>query len=66
MDSQAPVFRHTARGSKLSAAQDQDRVAFEADEYDPRTRSGWSVLVTGRAQAWYEDEEVELLARSPR
>ena len=62
MDSQAPVFR-TARGSKLSAAQDQDVVAFEADEYDPRTRSGWSVLVTGRAQAVYEDEEVERLGQ---
>ena len=62
MDSQAPVFR-TARGSKLSAAQGQDVVAFEADEYDARTRSGWSVLVNGRAYAVYEDDEIERLGQ---
>jgi len=62
MDSQAPVFR-TARGSKLSAAQGQDVVAFEADEYDPGTRSGWSVLINGRAYAVYEDEEIERLGQ---
>jgi hypothetical protein len=27
----------TDRGSKLSAAERQDHVAFEADDYDPRT-----------------------------
>ena len=62
MDRQAPVFR-TARGSKLSAAQGQDVVAFEADEYDPRTRSGWSVLVNGRAYAVYEDDEIGRLGQ---
>ena len=48
MDGHDPVFR-TARGPKLSAAEGQDVVAFEADAYDERTRSGWSVLVNGRA-----------------
>ena len=37
MDGPNPVFR-TARGSKLSAAEDQNLVAFEADDYDERTR----------------------------
>ena len=54
MDGQDPVFR-TARGSKLSAAEGQNVVAFEADDYDERTRSGWSVLVNGRAHAIYEE-----------
>jgi hypothetical protein len=38
-------------------------VAFEADEYDERTRSGWSVLVNGRAHAIYEDAEIRRLSR---
>ena len=54
MDGNDPVFR-TARGSKLSAAEGQDVVAFEADAYDERTRTGWSVLVNGRAYAIYEE-----------
>lgn len=62
MDGQDPVFR-TARGSKLSAAEGQNVVAFEADEYDERTRSGWSVLVNGRAHAIYEEAEIQRLSR---
>ena len=60
VDRQDPVFC-TARGSKLSAAEDQDLVAFEADEYDKRTRSGWSVLVNGCAQAVCEEAEIQRL-----
>lgn len=52
MDGPNPVFR-TARGSKLSAAEGQNLVAFEADEYDKRTQSGWSVLVNGRVEVIY-------------
>jgi uncharacterized protein len=62
MDGQSPVFQ-TAHGSKLSAAEGQHVVAFEADEYDERTRSGWSVLVNGRAHAIYEDAEIRRLNR---
>jgi uncharacterized protein len=62
MDGHDPVFR-TARGSKLSAAEGQDVVAFEADAYDEGTRSGWSVLVNGRAHAIYEDPEIQRLSR---
>jgi nitroimidazol reductase NimA-like FMN-containing flavoprotein (pyridoxamine 5'-phosphate oxidase superfamily) len=60
VDGHNPVFR-TARGSKLSAAEGQNLVTFEADEYDEQTRSGWSVLVTGRAEGVYEEAEVERL-----
>jgi nitroimidazol reductase NimA-like FMN-containing flavoprotein (pyridoxamine 5'-phosphate oxidase superfamily) len=62
MDGNDPVFR-TARGSKLSAAEGQDVVAFEADAYDERTRTGWSVLVNGRAYAIYEDPDIRRLSR---
>ena len=62
MDGQDPVFR-TARGSKLSAAEGQHVVAFEADGYDGRTRIGWSVLVNGRAHAIYEEPEIQRLSR---
>ena len=51
-----------ARGSKLSTAEGQDVVAFEADAYDEETRSGWSVLVNGRAHAVYEDAEIRRLS----
>ena len=62
IDGQDPVFR-TARGSKLSAAEGQHVVAFEADGYDESTRSGWSVLVNGRAHAIYEEAEIRRLSR---
>jgi len=55
------VFR-ADRGSKLSAAQRQDLVAFEADDYDVRTRTGWSVLVKGRAEVVHEDSEIQRLS----
>jgi nitroimidazol reductase NimA-like FMN-containing flavoprotein (pyridoxamine 5'-phosphate oxidase superfamily) len=62
VDGQDVVFR-TARGSKLSAAGEHDLVAFEADDYDLRTRSGWSVVVSGHAETVYEDAQIERLAR---
>jgi nucleotide-binding universal stress UspA family protein/nitroimidazol reductase NimA-like FMN-containing flavoprotein (pyridoxamine 5'-phosphate oxidase superfamily) len=62
VDGQDVVFR-TNRGSKLSAADRHDHVAFEADDYDPRTRTGWSVLVKGRAEVVREDAEIQRLSR---
>ena len=62
VDGQGLVFR-TARGSKLSAAEGRNLVTFEADEYDEQTRSGWSVVVTGRAEVIYEDAEIQRLSR---
>jgi uncharacterized protein len=56
------VFR-TTLGSKLSAAESENSVTFEADHYDARRRVGWSVLVTGRAEMVYDDAEVAALNR---
>jgi nitroimidazol reductase NimA-like FMN-containing flavoprotein (pyridoxamine 5'-phosphate oxidase superfamily) len=62
VDGQDPVFR-TARGSKLSAAEGQNLAAFEADHYDEQARTGWSVLVIGRAEVVYDEAEVQRLNR---
>jgi nitroimidazol reductase NimA-like FMN-containing flavoprotein (pyridoxamine 5'-phosphate oxidase superfamily) len=62
VDGQCVAFR-TAAGSKLAAADGQTRVVFEADDYDPGRRSGWSVLMNGHAQVVYEDAEIEALNR---
>jgi uncharacterized protein len=56
------VFR-TTLGSKLSAAESENAVTFEADSYDSRRRAGWSVLVTGRAEMVYDDAEIAGLDR---
>ena len=60
VDGQDVIFR-TAPGSKLSAAEAQSLVVFEADHYDPESRTGWSVLVNGHAEVVYEDAEISLL-----
>jgi nitroimidazol reductase NimA-like FMN-containing flavoprotein (pyridoxamine 5'-phosphate oxidase superfamily) len=44
------VFR-TDSGTKLSAAVMRAVVAFEVDDADPATRTGWSVLVVGPVEA---------------
>jgi len=62
LDGQDVVFR-TAPGSKLTAAEEQNLVTFEADQYDARTRTGWSVLVTGQATVVYDEAETERLGR---
>jgi len=54
------VFR-TTLGSKLSAAESESAVTFEADHYDPGRRAGWSVLATGRAALVYDDAEIAAL-----
>lgn len=54
------VFR-SAAGSKLTAAEGQNKVVFEADDYDPLRRTGWSVLVNGHGEAVYDDAEIQAL-----
>lgn len=48
VDGEDIVFR-SADGTKVRLAQRAD-VAFEIDELDPATRSGWSVVVHGRVE----------------
>jgi nitroimidazol reductase NimA-like FMN-containing flavoprotein (pyridoxamine 5'-phosphate oxidase superfamily) len=56
----------TAGDSKIQAAVDRDRVAYEVDAYDPVNRTGWSVLVQGRAVEVTEDEEIGRLEERAR
>ena len=62
VDGQDVVFR-TAHGSKLSAAGGLDLAAFEVDHYNEQARSGWSVLVTGRAEIVEAEAEIQRLSR---
>jgi uncharacterized protein len=62
VDGQGLAFQ-AAPGSKLSAAEGQSRVVFEADDYDAGRRTGWSVMVNGLAEVVYEDAEIEALNR---
>jgi nitroimidazol reductase NimA-like FMN-containing flavoprotein (pyridoxamine 5'-phosphate oxidase superfamily) len=48
LDGDAIVFR-TASGTKLDAAS-RALASFEIDSFDRETRSGWSVVVTGRLE----------------
>lgn len=62
------VFR-TSPGSKLTSATDRAVVAFEVDDYETARRTGWSVLVVGRAEVVDEPDVargVEPLADGPR
>ncbi|MDX1620828.1 MAG: pyridoxamine 5'-phosphate oxidase family protein [Nitriliruptorales bacterium] len=50
------VFR-TTHGSKLAAALMERPVAFEVDSYSEDERTGWSVLVRGRAEVLFDPAE---------
>jgi nitroimidazol reductase NimA-like FMN-containing flavoprotein (pyridoxamine 5'-phosphate oxidase superfamily) len=52
------VFR-TAPGEKLIAAALQRSVAFEIDDYDVESRTGWSVNVIGTIEEIVDHRELE-------
>jgi nitroimidazol reductase NimA-like FMN-containing flavoprotein (pyridoxamine 5'-phosphate oxidase superfamily) len=56
----AVVFR-TGEGTKLRAASGGSILAFEVDSYDVVARTGWSVLVIGRAAEITDPAELERL-----
>jgi len=61
-DGDSIVFR-SAVGSKVSAAGFRDSVSFQADSFDPVTRSGWSVLATGVAETVLDESETAALEK---
>jgi uncharacterized protein len=63
VDGQDVVFT-TGAGSKLSSVEVGHYVGFEADSFDPATRAGWSVLVSGMAEIVESDEEAARLDAS--
>jgi nitroimidazol reductase NimA-like FMN-containing flavoprotein (pyridoxamine 5'-phosphate oxidase superfamily) len=64
LDEGAVVFR-TDPGSKLDAAAAGATVAFEVDAADERRRTGWSVVVRGRAGEVSEPADLERLRSLP-
>jgi nitroimidazol reductase NimA-like FMN-containing flavoprotein (pyridoxamine 5'-phosphate oxidase superfamily) len=52
----------TTSGSKLSAAVRNAVVAFEVDDFDTETWTGWSVTVIGRARLVCAGEELAKLS----
>jgi uncharacterized protein len=64
LDRDAPVFR-TDPGSKLDAAAERDRVAFEVDAADEATRTGWSVVVRGTLAEVTDPGDLERLRSLP-
>lgn len=59
------VIIRTSAGSKLAAAARHAIVAFEVDEYDTVTRTGWSVVIVGQAEVVSDPIEIESLAGLP-
>lgn len=51
------VFR-TGRGTKLHSATSGAPIAFEVDEADPVTLSGWSVLIVGFTEEVTDPEDI--------
>ncbi|MFB9682382.1 pyridoxamine 5'-phosphate oxidase family protein [Streptosporangium vulgare] len=64
LDGQDIVIR-TGIGSKLAAATSGAIVAFEADDFDPTTHTGWSVTAIGPARAAHEPHEIQHLSTLP-
>lgn len=60
VDDRTIVFRSDA-GTKLSALDRNDMVAFEIDHIDAESSTGWSVLVKGRAQQVHDGSEIRRL-----
>ena len=65
LDDEEIVFR-TRGGSKLAAATRNAVVAFQVDQIDPGTRTGWTVLGVGEAyEVTVPDRLAELAERMP-
>ena len=55
------VFIPTRPGSKVAAATANTVVAFEADDFDPRTKTGWSVTTVGPSRLLTDPDEIDAL-----
>lgn len=64
MDGDAVVFR-TEKGAKLSALREHLDAAFEVDEVDQASRTGWSVLVVGEVEHVTAAPELKRLRALP-
>ncbi|KRF25092.1 pyridoxamine 5'-phosphate oxidase family protein [Phycicoccus sp. Soil803] len=60
------VCFRTTGDSKIQAAVDRDPVAFEVDQFDASTRTGWSVVVQGTALVVDDESDVRRLDQAAR
>ena len=60
------VVVRTDPGSKLGGVLRDAPVSFEIDGIDQRHRTGWSVVVSGRAQQVVDPNELEELYQTPQ
>lgn len=60
VDGQHVIFR-TGAGSKLSSVGGKNLIGFEADDFDTRTRSGWSVVISGYTEEVESEDEIQRL-----
>lgn len=60
------VCFRTTGDSKIQAAVDRDRVAYEVDGFDATTRTGWSVIVQGTATVEDDEDDIRRLDLSAR
>jgi hypothetical protein len=59
------VIIKTVPGTKLDAALSQAVVAFEADDFSPSGRWGWSVLVQGFSSEITDPDELLMISAQP-
>jgi nitroimidazol reductase NimA-like FMN-containing flavoprotein (pyridoxamine 5'-phosphate oxidase superfamily) len=59
------VVIHTGSGSAFAAALRNAVVAFQVDDFDSDTTTGWSVTITGLARLVDAGQEATCLARLP-
>ena len=59
------ILIRSTEGSKLSAAWKGAVVAFEIDDYDPLSHTGWSVLVQGTARVLNAPTELAEARKQP-
>jgi nitroimidazol reductase NimA-like FMN-containing flavoprotein (pyridoxamine 5'-phosphate oxidase superfamily) len=52
------IWIRTTAHSSIAEQVDESPVALEIDDFDPGTHVGWSVVVHGRAEAVYHEEQV--------
>ncbi|WP_225829890.1 pyridoxamine 5'-phosphate oxidase family protein [Streptomyces sp. NK08204] len=64
LDTDSSVVLRTSAESDLVRAIDGAVVAFEADDFDAEARSGWSVVVTGRATVLQDPADRQRLTRT--
>lgn len=66
VDDDSLVIRTSPYGTIAREGGRNAEVAFEVDHVDDETRSGWSVLLVGRAEVVDDPHELLSLARNPQ